>query len=72
MDLNENIEPNYIIITGDGKTELRILRGLSKKLDKQNPIIFFPFSTRPRKTGLSALDAVQFYFTRYRVLMKLN
>ncbi len=66
-NLNEYIKPNYIIITGDGKTELRLLRGLSRKLDRQKPIIFFPFSTHGRKTGLSALDAVQTYATRYRI-----
>ncbi|MFX1257901.1 MAG: hypothetical protein ACFFAN_08585 [Promethearchaeota archaeon] len=55
--------PNYIIITGDGRTELIVLRGLSQKYNGHNLILFFPFtplpSKIPGKTGLSALKTIK-------------
>ncbi len=58
---------NYAIITGDGKTELRVLRGLSQKLNGEEIILYFPLITSSRKTGLSALNAVKEYPNLYQI-----
>ena len=60
MKLIEDKEPgNYLIFiaTGDGRTELHVLRALSKIYDGSKRI-YFPKSSRKRKTGLSVLDII--------------
>ena len=64
---NDEFVPDYIIITGDGKNELRVLRGLCKKINGTEISLYFPFSTRSGKTGLAALNALQVYSTRSRI-----
>ena len=64
---NEPFTPDYIVITGDGRMELKVLRGLCSKLNGLNISLFFPFNTRSGKTELSALNAVQLYSKRSRV-----
>lgn len=64
---NESFQPDYIVITGDGRMELRVIRGFCNKLNGSRISIFFPFSTRSGKTGLSALDAVKLYSKRSRL-----
>jgi len=51
----------YLIITGDGRTELKVLRVLSEKYNGKDLILFFPFPPRSKKTGLSALNALKIY-----------
>ena len=59
-DLGKN-NAQYLIITGDGRTELKVLRVLSEKYDGNELILFFPFPPRPKKTGLSALNSLKLY-----------
>lgn len=59
------LEANYVVITGDGRTELKVLRGLSQKFNGHNLILFFPFSSLPRRSGLTALDSVRRYPSKY-------
>lgn len=59
-DLGKN-NAQYLIITGDGRTELKVLRALSKKYNGKDLILFFPFPPRSRKTGLSALNSLKTY-----------
>jgi len=53
------LNPNFIIITGDGRRELHILRGLTKVYNGNDLILYFPFSVLPKKTGKSALDSIK-------------
>lgn len=53
------LKPQYRIITGDGRTEVRIFRTLPEKYNGDNLILFFPFPSRSRKTGLSALNILK-------------
>lgn len=59
-DLGKNIA-QYLIITGDGRTELKVLRVLSEKYNGKDLILFFPFPPRSKKTGLSALNVLKIY-----------
>jgi hypothetical protein len=60
-DLGNN-NAHFLIITGDGRTELKVLRALSEKFNGKDLILFFPFPPRSKKTGLSALNALKTYF----------
>jgi len=51
----------FLIITGDGRTELKVLRALSEKFNGKDLILFFPFPPRSKKTGLSALNVIKTY-----------
>jgi len=52
-------KPNYIIISGDGRNEFKILKELCREFNGQNKILWFPFTILSRKTGLKALDSVK-------------
>lgn len=54
-------KPNYIIFTGNGRTELQVLRALPEKYDGHELILFFPFPPRSEKKGLAALDVIKDY-----------
>lgn len=55
----KGLNPNYIIITGDGRREFNILRGLSEIYNGQDIILYFPFSPLFEKTGKKALDSIK-------------
>ena len=55
----ENVKPDYIIITGDGRRELYVLRGLTKVYNGHDIILYFPFTPVFRKTGKKALDSIK-------------
>jgi len=59
-DLGNNTA-HYLIITGDGRTELKVLRALSVKFNGKDLILFFPFPPRQKKKGLNALNAIKIY-----------
>lgn len=70
MKLVENIGtliPNCIILTGDGRRELEILRSLSKKYNGHDLILFFPFSPLAKKTGVNGLDALKTIPIKYLI-----
>lgn len=37
-------KPNYIIISGDGRNEFKILKELCREFNGQNKILWFPFT----------------------------
>ncbi len=62
MKLVQNVKglkPNYIIITGDGRRELHVLKGLSHVFNGHDLILFFPFTPNLRKTGKAALNSIK-------------
>jgi len=63
----KGLKPNYIIITGDGRFELKIMRGLTYKYNGYELVLFFPFSPLSKKKGLNALDAVEIYSGRFKI-----
>ena len=70
MNLVENLgtlKPDCIILTGDGRRELEVLRSLSKKYNGHDVILFFPFSPLPKKTGLNWLDALKTISIKYLI-----
>ena len=67
VDELKDIKPHYIIITGDGRRELRVVRGLSKVYNGNDIVLYFPFIPLPRKTGKSALDSVKIIPSNYGI-----
>ena len=55
------LRAQFLIITGDGRNELKILRALPEKYNGYDLILFFPFPPRSRKTGLNALNTLKDY-----------
>ncbi|RLI84088.1 MAG: hypothetical protein DRP01_08470 [Archaeoglobales archaeon] len=57
---------DFVILTGDGIWELKVLKGLQKKF----PCIltlFYPKVPIPRKTGKSIYEAIPVYVSRYKI-----
>lgn len=65
-DLNA-IKPHLLIITGDGRTELRVIRGLCRKFNGPDIILGFPFSPKGRKSNVNALDAIKIYLDLFNI-----
>ena len=59
VDEVKDAKPSYIIITGDGRRELSVLKGLAKVYNGNEIVLYFPFLPIPRKTGKSALDSLK-------------
>jgi len=51
--------PNYIVFTGEGKTELNVMKGLAHVYNGRDIILHFPLSTLSRRTGLTALKSIK-------------
>ncbi len=62
----EDRKPDFIVLTGDGLWEHRVLRGLVKKFPC-NLFLFFPKSPLMRKTGKSVYEAIPVNIEKYRV-----
>jgi hypothetical protein len=60
---NENLEIKYkyIVFTGDGRNEIRILKELCNRFNGLNKIIWFPGKPIKKETGLGALKAVRIF-----------
>lgn len=54
-----NLKPDYIIITGDGRSDLKVLKAVSERFNGQDLVLFFPLSPLRRKSGKSALDSIK-------------
>jgi hypothetical protein len=64
-ELKGNQKPDYVVLTGDGKWEFRVLKGLSKKFDGYK-ILWFP--ELPKKfTGKSVYGATKFYVEKHDI-----
>ena len=66
----KGFQPDYVVITGDGRTELHLMRVLPRKYNGVNLILFFPHikRKRPKQTGLNELDVLKFYPGKYKIL----
>ena len=64
-----NRKPDFIILTGDGKWEYKVLKGLAKKYpcNRADLILFYPESPLVLKKGKSIYEAVSVYVDRYKV-----
>jgi len=59
VEESKGFEPKYIIITGDGRRELNVLKGLTKVYNGDDIVLYFPFTPLFRKTGKKALDSIK-------------
>ena len=62
-DLQGN-KPLYTIITGNGTGDFETIAEFCRKFDGHNKYLWFPTSL-PRKTGLSALNSIKLYASKY-------
>lgn len=51
--------PKYFVITGEGRTELNVMRGLTQVYNGQELTLFFPLSSSSRRTGIKALNSIK-------------
>lgn len=59
LEESKGIKPSFIVITGDGRRELYVLRGLTKVYNGDTITLYFPISPISRKTGKKALDSIK-------------
>lgn len=62
--------PDILVLTGNGKTETRILSALCEKYDGKAKFLWFPETPIRRglkETGFKALHAIGVYLTKYKV-----
>lgn len=62
------------VLTGDGRTERKVLSAIAERYNGHAKILVFPKSTKPKKTGLSVFEAIESIHkltghTRYLILV---
>lgn len=63
----EHEKPHYIVITGDGLFDRRIIRGFCKKYRNDDILIWIPSEGHLKKTGISSLDALKVIPGTYKI-----
>ena len=65
--LKNHVEEIILAITGNGRTDLHILDAFAKKYNGMKKFIWTPTSSRQKKTGLKALDAIKYIVSKYKI-----
>ena len=65
-DLSEVDRIDFVVLTGDGKWEFRVLKGLESRI-RCDLVIFFPESPLAKKTGKSVYKAIPVYVSKYKI-----
>ena len=63
-------QPNILVLTGNGKTESRILAALCEKYDGKEKFLWFPetpIRRRLKETGFKAFNAIKICLAKYRL-----
>lgn len=61
------LNPNLIIITGEGRTELNVMRGLTEVYNGQDIVLLFPLSASYRRTGKKAIESIKIIPEMYKI-----
>jgi len=63
----KQLKTKHVIISGDGRKEFKIIEEICEKYNGDTKVIWFPKLSAPRKTGLSALDSVKLFPSKFHL-----
>jgi len=66
-EIKNTKKPIIMVITGNGRAEFRRLKPIAKRYNEEKTL-WFPLTPMPtKKTGISVLEALKLYPTKYKL-----